>query len=488
MLNPALLELAESVRQDLIQQNWNNALLKIKIFVEKVIDNPYCHGIVVDVPGLDALCQQVGQAIIAHTNEISTNNINKEVDVLYIVSQLYTSGGHTAVIEDFISAQPEKKHVILFTDIFNLGEDKAIKERFSKYIVELVWLKEKTLLLKFISLRNAWRAINPLQVFLFNHHQDVVAVAASTKEMPGKLYFYHHTDFQLGLGMRLAHAIHIDIHAMAYAHCRKLNITNNVLLPLTCKDHGVRELTLQSFRKQGKLHTISAGAYYKYALRYPYVYFDLIPAILQASQGTHTHIGFLWPAVRRRIHKKLKTMNIDPNRFNYLSVVPYFWQTLKSIGADLYITSFPIGGGRTCLEVMGSGTPIIYHKNFRSPLLSEQSLIYEDGLCWKTPEELLSLLREISADRLLDHAKRGRKHYEENYGEELLKDRLHQGIGNGVVKVPSMNLEIISPGVTQLLTEISDQFSVTRSWFGLKTVKQQLKKVAKKLIKIGQSW
>ena len=42
-------------------------------------------------------------------------------------------------------------------------------------------------------------------------------------------------------------------------------------------------------------------------------------------------------------------------RFIYMPWVPSVWKTLHDCRVDLYIASFPYGGGLTLIEAMGAG-------------------------------------------------------------------------------------------------------------------------------------
>lgn len=449
MLNTAYERLEETVQKNLAAKQWESAFQAIKMFVEKIVRNPFCEGIVLEIPGLDNLCQTVGKTIsqdIKFDQKLNQalNNTNSR-SIVYIATQLYTAGGHTAIIEDYIRSQPQLEHHILLTDIYDAGEEEAIKQRFAGLPVQLHWSPEKMLFEKFVWLKTQWLQLNPAKVFLFNHHADVVIIAAATPDMPGELYYYHHIDYLLGLGKQLAHAVHIDIHPLAYSYCRQYNTKNNVYDPLSCPDLGVREIDPSHFKQDSVLHTASSGGQGKFLAPYRYSYIKLIPEILQATHGTHTHIGFLDEEVLEEIYRGLAEKNIEANRFIYIRHTKSVWKLLQEKNIDLFITSFPIGGARTAIEAMGAGIPLLLHENDKSAFLSEKSLIYPEVLTWQTPEILLKILETMTPEQLAMHAHLGRKHY--LTGNKNIEAK----------KIPLLEIDYL-----QLFLDISDHLSALK--------------------------
>lgn len=398
------------------------ALDQIKTYVEAIIADPWLDGIVLSDQKLDALCLAMGKKI---SIDISLAQVAKEQSkntVLYIATELYLSGGHTAVLEDFIKAQPECEHVIVLTDLFNASPaaKKAIHERFSVLSIKLVWCPEKVvdLIEKVRWLQQQWIQINPSKIFLFNHHQDVVAIAAAQPEMPGKLFFFHHADYQITLGMHLPHATHIDFYQVLYKRCREeFGITTNVYYPLVVADNGCK--IVDSFMQEGVLHTCSSGSMGKYDKSYLYSYFDLLPKILKATNGRHTHIGYLSDELLEKINNFLLRNDINQDKFHYVPWVSNLWAFLLKQQVDLYIASFPIGGGRAAVEVMGAGIPIVFHNNYRAPFLGG-AIQYPDALFWRTEAELLAFLSSIKKDVLITQSKAARKCYEMHHQATLL--------------------------------------------------------------------
>jgi hypothetical protein len=452
MIYNSVKQLAKHVRENLKEKKFEDALIEIKKFVENIINIPVINGLVIDLPELDDLCLEVGYNILP---SFSVKDNNRTGSIVYIATKLYTSGGHTAVIEDFIKIQSDKRQIVLLTDIFNEGEDPNIKKRFEGLPVELIFAPQNILLQERIFwLQKKWININPEKVFLFNHHQDVVAISTAQPEMPGQLYYYHHTDFQLGLGIRLKHAKHIDLRPRTYFHCREDLNLDNVYCPLTCPDLELAGLKSRIFMEDGIVNTASSSGPHKLLQPYLYSYFEVFPEAMKITGGKHLHIGYLPSETLDLIQKKLISEGILPEKFIYISSVSNVGKAMMENNIDLFISSFPVGGCRTAIEVMASRTPVLCHLNYKSMFLSEYDLFYPEVFTWKNVDELKGVITNLTPDLLKAHSVLARKYYEGHYTEELLKEAVQTDFET----VQSPKLKIQRNGnvsSTQLFLDIS---------------------------------
>lgn len=399
----------------------DQALRLIHNFVERIFTEPLCTSQVFGSKTLDDLCQRIGKASLAKiTHENSVDRRDQPV-FAYIVTKLQKSGGHTRVIEAFIKARPDAQHVILSTelggrsDIHYLSQWQAniIFEQAPKasYQRRLTWLQSRML------------KIHPQKVYLFNHHQDSVAIAAIQPEMGLDAYFYHHGDHHLCLGVYVSHLKHIDPHPMGYHHCRDELGVENIYVPLTVEDKGGR--ADQPFKPEGFLTTCTAARSNKIEIPYFVSYPDLVPQILKATGGKHIHIGRLTPWALYRIRQGLKRHGIQPQRFVYIPWVPSVWKALHEHRVDLYIASFPYGGGLTLIEAMGGGIPVVLHRHIFSRVLSGIDLAYPDAFSWRQPGELLNYCASVTVDDLIAAGKAGRAQFEQFHSSEHLDRFLH---------------------------------------------------------------
>lgn len=374
---------------------------------------------------LDALCQRIGAEALKDKHYQALEEVDSERElVVYITTDLPDISGHTAVIEDFIKVQPEKEHLILITDTLHFFNPAEIKYRFASLSVEIERASESSALDKLKWLQQILIEKRPNQVYLFNYSQDAVAIAAVQPSLTPQLFFYHQSDFIFCLGLYLAHAKHIDIHPYIFYKCRdELGILNNVYFPLTAEDMGVHSSNFSGL-SNGKLRTCSSGRRVKFEHPYLYAYAELVPKILAVTGGVHIHIGELPPRLIDIINQGLKTQEIDPKRFIHIFNVKSIWKTMHEQSVDIYLDSFTIGGARTVIEVMGSGTPIIGHQNYRSCAFSTINIVYPEAFYWRIPDELLNYLQTLTPEVLLMQATCSRKHYELYHTPTRLRQQL----------------------------------------------------------------
>lgn len=415
-------ELALTVNKQIQHGNLEKALQNITHFVHEIITQPWCDGIVLNAPQLDSLCLQIGAKFLDMHSYQSNLSVDNNT-VVYIATQLYASGGHTAIIEEFIKSQPDKQHMILITDLFDCADWDVIVNRFKNYSVKVKRAPAGKMTPKLKWLIQELIHINPHQTFLFNHQFDAVAIAAVQPKLLNDLIFYHHSDFQLTLGIHLDHATHIDIHNRALFQCRdNFAVKNALYWPLTADDLGARQSD-QLFNENKPLKTCSSGSLNKFNVPYACDYKRLIADIIKTTQGIHVHIGAITSKYLTQIHKHLLEKNIDPKQFIHIPWVKSVWQTLIDQQIDLYICSFPYGGGKTAVEVMGSGTPMIVHDNYAVPV-GGGHVVYPQAYQWRKPAELLTILQNMTRDDLIRHSSLSRQHYEKYHLDNFVKDQL----------------------------------------------------------------
>ena len=370
--------------------------------------------------------------------------------------------GILLLLIDFIKAQPDKKHVILLTDIFANGEQEEVINRFHELPVKLIFAPSAAYQEKLLWLHEKWLEISPLKVFLFNHPQDSIVIAAAQPEKPGKLLFYHHSDFTLGLGTNLKHAKHIDMNPLTFAHCRDFLKIKNVYCPLTCSDPLNKNYESRTFMVNGNINTATSTPLEKISVPYLFSYFDLLPDIIQITKGNHLHIGFLPTEALKIIKKKLTAAKIPPNKFIHLPWTNSVSTAIIEHNTDLYITSFPIGGGRTIIEAMASGIPILCHKNYRSVFLSENNYLYPEALLWDKPDALKKILLQLTPSLLTHHSLSARKYYEKYYTQELLVKTIENNFEN-VLPAKEIKIEKTFPNPTQLFLDFNDELTSQRT-------------------------
>lgn len=405
----------------------NTALTYVHDFVERIITEPMLTAQVFASQDLDQLCLRIGRqnlnGLPVPQGDIWPGRECGAV-IVYLVSRFQRSGGHSRVVQDFICAQPEKNHLILSTEIGGPSDKDYFSQIFfinenvrfeyaprGGFQVRLNWLQSMLL------------ALQPEHVYLFNHHQDSVAVAALVPELGLNGSFIHHGDHHLCLGVYLSHLTHVDLHPMGYHHCRDELGVRNHYLPLTFEDMKCTSAQTD-FSHAGPLITATAARSNKIEIPYYFSYLDTIPAVLKVTGGKHVHIGKLTPWALRRIYRQMRKQGVQKDRFVYLEWTPSIWMTLQEHNVDLYIASFPYGAGLTLIEAMGAGVPVIMHEHMYSRMLSGLEMAYPESFRWRDVEDLLIYLANLQPIQLDHEKKLARAHYEKFHRPELLKDYL----------------------------------------------------------------
>jgi predicted O-linked N-acetylglucosamine transferase (SPINDLY family)/GT2 family glycosyltransferase len=417
---------------------------------------------------LDRLCQCVGSQTLSTKKYFSKSQ--SQIDnrlVIYVASQLYNSGGHTGVIEDLIKARPEKNHLILVTDTFNLTDRVAVENRFRTLNVQILWGPMGESLDKLNWLQDALIVNQAERVFLFNHPHDAVAVAAVQPQLTPNLIFYHHSSHLFTLGIYIPCIQHIDFDPASFYNCRNnLGISNNNYLPLTI--NSIPDLHLTYSPSIDKLVTCASGSENKFkGTTYLYSYLDEIPKIIAAGGGSHIHIGHLSPITLNAIEKNLQQFGINANRFIHIPWVQSLMMAMHEYKIDIYLDSFPLGGGRAVVEVMASGIPIIVHNNYRSRQLCTTDITYPEAFRWQKLDELYDYLSTVEPEKLRVESICARKHYESNYLPETLKKMLIKvEQGEAIVPPPELKHYIrddLQSFFDRFSTIVKNQSQVTRN-------------------------
>jgi len=110
-------ELKALVVQSVESSDFETALRLITDFVTDTIHDYRATANVYASDELDQLCIYIGRELNKRNPQIIKNVSEVQHNlVVYIVTELYNTGGHSAVIEDLIAYQPSKKHIILATN------------------------------------------------------------------------------------------------------------------------------------------------------------------------------------------------------------------------------------------------------------------------------------------------------------------------------------------------------------------------------------
>lgn len=456
-------ELLSEASRLLAAADVSGALGLVQRFVKAVNSDPRAIARVFGDHALDLFCQRLGERVLADMQ-------GGEVDVaasptsgpVYLATELYRTGGHTAVLEDLLKvAAFGGKPKIVLTNALGTADIGAIEQRFRPYDVGLLCAPDGTLEQRLRWTLNTLRALRPTKLVLFNHHEDSVAVAAAQPKLATQTVFYHHADHHLCLGVTLPYDLHADPSPMGYHNCRDaLGLRNNVYWPLTAEDRGRPGQHLRSLTSGGALRTCSAGTRNKFEQPYRFDYAELVPRMLAATGGSHLHIGLLSEPTLDRIADGMRLASVSADKFIYIEWVPSLWQALQDQGVDIYIGSFPITGSRSIVEALGSGTPVIGHQSYLSRFHGGADMLYPQAAAWRNPDHLIECLTSLTVERLREEARWAREHFEKTH----MLTQLGAIVTAGLAAPPAPALRPFFPDPLQMLLDDIASY-VTREAF-----------------------
>lgn len=418
------------IEQSLASGDLETALRNVEQLIDQVFCEPLNTAVIFGDRFLDDVCQRIGR--IRLTNVLSAGSVPKSPvptrersgRVVYIASKLQASGGHTAALAD-IARLSGRAGTVLLTGIGGPTNRRAIHHRFSGISdLQFEFAPKGCRLKKLDWLQRRLFELRPPVVWLLNHHQDSVAVAAVQPDQGYTLNYLHHGDHNLCLGVFLDYGEHFDPHPMGFYNCRHvLAIPTNKYLPLVVEDLG-HSPKPNAADQNGPLVTCTAARRNKVEKPYWLSYADVVPEILRQTKGRHIHIGKLSLGFRLRIWCNLKRAGIDPTSFVYIPYVNSVWQALHDQAVDIYIASFPYGGARTLVEVLGAGVSIAIHSHSSKRFLSALDMAPDGALIWREPGELVGFLAEQSREKLAVLGAKARLHYERFHSESALRNVL----------------------------------------------------------------
>jgi glycosyltransferase involved in cell wall biosynthesis len=424
MTHNSLSALRDSIEARAREGDLETPLEMIQNFVEGIVSDALATGRVFSAPALDALCLRLGAQMLSQIHGVMPSISERRI--VYVATE-FGHGGHTLLAADFVRYMPDHEHIFLITDLFGNRHRDASDLRLVPLGARVEMAPGGSRLEKLMWLLTRLSQLAPERIYWFNHHQDAVAIAAAQPEIPGEKYFIHHADHQLCLGVHLPHLNHVDLTNLGFFNCRDvLGIANNHYWPLVCDDLGPRDQG-RGFIAAGRLRTCTSGSGNKFEIPYLHDYADVVARMLRATGGDHVHVGYLSEEYLERIHRRLADEEIPPERLIHMPWVPSLWRTLIDREVDVYLMSWPIGGGKALIEAMGAGISPVIHVNYISRFHSGFDLGYAKALTWRTPADLIEQLMELTPERLAVQSCAARAHYKRHHIPEILASLLRQG-------------------------------------------------------------
>lgn len=438
---------------------FGDALDAIRQFVESVIVNQRSVGKVFVSADIDRLCGYVGEVAAnkAKVKSCSTENIGTVI----LATEVVMAGGHAELIKDFIRLKLFDEPInVLLTDLFGSADHDMIANFSATCGVTVDVARGGSTNERLMSVLNHLWGLAPTTLVLLTHNHDSLGISVAHSHVADKVVFIHHGDHHLCLGVTCEDFLHVDPHNIGFFHCKdELGVKNNYYWPLTVNCDSLQPRS-NSFLAEGKLVTCSSGRPEKFdASYYLYDYFKLIPKLLAATSGRHIHIGSLTADMKDKLQQGLMAARVDPERFTNIPWVPSIASALIENNVDLYISSFPLGGGKASLEAMAAGIPLLMHQSYRSRFHGGVDLAYPEAWLWRTEAELIDIVKNITGDDLIRHSLLARVHYDKFHSDQSLIDASDFSKSQDIDAVPK--LRQYSADNLQIFLDETAEFNAT---------------------------
>ncbi len=423
-----LSEVKRSTEDALEARDMAGALDIVRNSVDIVINNQRSVARTLASKELDDMCRNIATSYLK--NDDFRASSKSTVGTVILATELAKAGGHVELIKDYIqSGEFPQPITLVLTDCFDRIDDVLSTEFSQRFDVSVVAVKSKDSRQRLDLLTEHLREISPQKILLVTHNQDSVAIVAALIHAAPEMFFIHHADHHLCLGVTCEEFIHIDVAQFAYCNCRNsLKNCKNRYWPIVFQENVPSRSPV--FELSAGLTTCAVGREEKFeAGGYAFDYFKIIPEILNSTGGTHIHIGPLKKKRLDEIHARLAELGIDASRFHHVPWVASVATALTDYSVDMYLVSFPYGGAKSAIEAMAAGIPVLVHKNYRSLLTSSYFVAYPQCYAWADTAELFKLLKEITEDDLARHSVMSRVFYEQNYTPAILSATIKKTSG-----------------------------------------------------------
>ncbi|MEM8955907.1 MAG: hypothetical protein AAGD22_17255 [Verrucomicrobiota bacterium] len=346
---------------------------------------------------------------------------------LYLATQVYKGGGHTALIGDFVQAlDPQAAHShLVISNLYNenktpLDEKIATRTRINPSNTHLLHGPDTADRIR--ELLTLVQSLRPGRIFLFHHPGDPLPAAVAHPEWTPQCILVHHADATPSFGLYFPGIQLIELHPFGAAATRVLGLNPEILM-LAAPDPGPRQ---DGFISSGSLTTASCGSTLKFDSPYHYSYPETIAHLLANTGGKHVHIGPLSEALLKNIESHLHNLQVPEDRFQNVPWVSSLSQALWDYECDLYFSSFPIDGARVNAEVAAAAVPHLRHaRSMPSKEMQSDPLGLKGGLVWRTWSDLKNeLANAADADFLARRSTEIRETYDALHRPDVFAETL----------------------------------------------------------------
>lgn len=304
---------------------------------------------------------------LAKTLPISKNVQYTSNSFLHVMTQSYTIGGHTRLVERWIDNSPvEQKHSIVLLNQQVEPIPHKLEDVVHKHIGELYVFNENSLVDRALKLREL--AMQYEYIILHIHMYDPTAIVAfGTDNFTRPVIFFNHADHAYWCGASIIDML-ADLRDNDIAKTRR-GIENVFTLRIPFEPNP-KILAYPKSKEQSRLDLglpldkkiiLTVGGIHKYRPFAGCEFCELVSKAISSSENV----------VCYGIGPTLETGNwsMYGSKFVALGSLDYGEQYFDYLNAcDVYINSIPIGGGTAMLDALQFHKPILSISLFKTNL------------------------------------------------------------------------------------------------------------------------
>jgi hypothetical protein len=393
------------------------------VFVELVWDSRL-GGTQFPFPAFDRICGEIG-ATSAFELLADRGRVVATPHDLVVVTEAAAPGGHTAIIRDLADFSTQEI-VIVATNLYERADSGVVPvvARHQR-VADVVTLRDGDLGARMRGLQAMMANSAVQRVILLCHAHDAVAIAAAAAVDDKPVLFIHHCDHTPALGCFLPHAVHVDVHNVAFEQCRMSLGLDPGYLCLTSRGGAIpadagRPRMLGRFADP-VFKSVTCGHEHKLTcFPYPISYAEVVERLISVRGGVHFHVGALSDGFVEALRDRLERARLPRDSLVVLGHVSSFQDTLEALEADLYVPTLPQSGQKAEVDAMCAGVPILVHENAIDRIWGGRDMVYPEAASWTTLSGLEACLdRFANAAYWREQARCSRAYFETHYSPAL---------------------------------------------------------------------
>jgi len=404
--------------------DFENRLKAIEADLRVLVTDDHNRNFFITTPEVDLQCQEIGCEILKENPQLlAEKKVNKNL-VVYITGALYTKGGHTREIEDWIkTTYSDKKNIILLsspTRNSNLQQLENLKAQ----NIEVLYTQETGLVERIKWLQQKLFELAPQAVIVSTTPTDLVSLATLQPELLNKLYWNLSIDSGVSIGVHLAPITKIIVKRPYFYFLLRdqLQLKNLAYIPFNRPDViGKREQYVSTAADKKIITASCTSACYKIESEYKYRFVEVVPNILKITGGKHFHYGDISQNGLARIYENMDRLGVSRQNFVRVNYVPSLAKALIEDNVDILLQTFPFGGGLVTIEALQAGKMIINQKNYATYLNNLSDFCYKNAFSWKAPQDLYDYLRNLSREEIIRQSRLSRHTYEQEHDSNHLR-------------------------------------------------------------------